>query len=242
MSTLFCTFFETRTFPLLPSLFFRQPVPSYRLFRLDLPVYRSLLGGLSRRKNYEKSPFRARGVQKNFCFSEISGKFFVIWAANSLLTANYALLFLCPSWNIGVYSRQNRSHPFQRTLPRVRLGMPIHEHTCKNRKTCRRPTAVSWGPYLLPSPQPVKGKFSVNLAIPAAHLPFPTKLHPMRQVQYVSKKAEHSTGSPCLLLYHIILFHIFYMAFFYHNISGIFGHCCTSPGKHAGCIAAQALI
>lgn len=186
MSTLFCTFFETRTFPLLPSLFFRQPVPSYRLFRLDLPVYRSLLGGLSRRKNYEKSPFRARGVQKKFCFSEISGKFFVIWAANSLLTANYALLFLCPSWNIGVYS--------------------------------------------------------LNLAIPAAHLPFPTKLHPMRQVQYVSKKAEHSTGSPCLLLYHIILFHIFYMAFFYHNISGIFGHCCTSPGKHAGCIAAQALI
>ena len=120
--------------------------------------------------------------------------------------------------------------------------MPLHEHTCKNRKTCLRPTAVSWGPYLLPSPQPAKGKYSVNLAIPAAHLPFPAKLHPMRQVQEVSKKAERPTGSPCLLLYHIILFHIFYMAFFYHNISGIFGHCCTSPGKHARCIAAQALV
>lgn len=107
--------------------------------------------------------------------------------------------------------------------------MPLHEHTCKNRKTCRRPTAVSWGPYLLPSPQPTKGKYSVNLAIPAAHLPFPAKLHPMRQVQEVSKKAERPTGSPCLLLYHIILFHIFYMAFFYHNISGIFGHLLHKP-------------
>ena len=124
----------------------------------------------------------------------------------------------------------------------MRLAMPAQEHTCKNRKTCLRPTAVSWGAYLLPSPQPVKGKYSVNLAIPAAHLPFPAKLHPMRQVQEVSKKAERPTGSPCLLLYHIILFHIFYMAFFYHNISGIFGHCCTSPGKHVGCIAAQALV
>lgn len=112
--------------------------------------------------------------------------------------------------------------------------MPLHEHTCKNRKTCRRPTAVSWGPYLLPSPQPVKGKYSVNLAIPAAHLSFPAKLHPMRQVQEVSKKAEHPTGSPCLLLYHIILFHIFYMAFFYHNTSGIFGHLLHKPWQTCG--------
>ena len=59
------------------------------------------MDGLFRRKNYEKSPFRARGVQKNFCFSEISGKFFVAWAANSLLTANYAPLFLCLSLHIG---------------------------------------------------------------------------------------------------------------------------------------------
>ena len=39
-------------------------------------------------------------MQKNFCFSEISGKFFGARVANSLLTANYALLFLCLSLNI----------------------------------------------------------------------------------------------------------------------------------------------
>ena len=141
---------------------------------------------------------------------------------------------LCASLSLPFFAywgapRHNRRHSFQRTLPRVRLGMPVHKHTCKNRKTYLRPTAVSWGPYLLPSPQPAKGKYSVNLVIPAAHLPFPAKLHPMRQVQEVSKKGGAPHRLPCLLLYHIILFHIFYMAFFYHNISGIFGHLLHKP-------------
>ena len=108
---------------------------------------------------------------------------------------------LCASLSLPFFAywgapRHNRRHSFQRTLPRMRPGTPAQEHTCKNRKTYLRPTAVSWGLYLLPSPQPAKGKYSVNLVIPAAHLPFPAKLHPLRQVQEVSKKAERPTGCP----------------------------------------------
>lgn len=55
---------------------------------------------------------------------------------------------LCASLSLPFFAywgapRHNRRHSFQRTLPRVRLGMPAQEHTCKNRKTCLRPTAVS---------------------------------------------------------------------------------------------------
>lgn len=120
--------------------------------------------------------------------------------------------------------------------------MPAQEHTCKNRKTCLRPTAVSWGPYLLPSPQPAKGKCSVNPAIPAAHLPFPAKLHPMRQVQEVSKKAERPTGCPafCYITSFCSIYSIWNFSITIYP--GYSDTRCTSPGKHVGCIAAQALV
>ena len=237
MSTLFCTFFETRTFPLLPSLFFRQLVPSYRLFHLGRLVHRSPLDGLFRRENYETSPFRARGVQKNFCFSEISGKFFGAWAANSLLTANYALLFLCLSLHIGA-------------RPGITTAIPSNARyleyvqACPHRNTPARigkPVSVP-PPYLLPSPQPAKGKYSVNLAIPAAHPPFPAKLHPMRQVQEVSKKAERPTGCPafCYITSFCSIYSIWHFSITIYP--GYSDTCCTSPGKHVGCIAAQALV
>lgn len=119
--------------------------------------------------------------------------------------------------------------------------MPAQEHTCKNRKTCLLFTAVSWGPYLLPSPQPAKGKYSVNLAIPAAHLSFPAKLHPMRQVQEVSKKAERPTGCPafCYITSFCSIYSIWHFSITIYP--GYSDTCCTSPGKHARCIAAQAL-
>ena len=119
--------------------------------------------------------------------------------------------------------------------------MPAQEHTCKNRKTCLLFTAVSWGPYLLPSPQPAKGKYSVNLAIPAAHLSFPAKLHPMRQVQEVSKKAERPTGCPafCYITSFCSIYSIWHFSITIYP--GYSDTCCTSPGRHAGCIAAQAL-
>ena len=49
----------------------------------------------------KKVRFGRAACKKKFCFSEISGKFFGAWAANSLLTANYAPLFLCLSLHIG---------------------------------------------------------------------------------------------------------------------------------------------
>lgn len=102
--------------------------------------------------------------------------------------------------------------------------MPLHEHTCKNRKTCRRPTAVSWGAVSPPLSAAGEGKIQREPSHSRRSPAFPGKAAPHASSAVSIKKggAPHRFALPFAISHHSVPYILY--GIFYHNISGIFGH------------------